>query len=222
MNFVDLILQNKLEEAKELIFEHLDAIVSLRLEEAKPYVVEEMFEEVEVDEEVLEEAAKKRNPNIVKMGRIVKIRRRIRRNKKGRIIVQRNVKKSGLKGYRISGGLLYIHGKDQKDLQLTTDDKTAFQETMDEFVSEVSDLVDFGPLNLYKNSVEWSGKIVDFDVEFFMTIGEQNGVYINGNQLKLDEKFMDTISKLTGFYEKFKSKWAKVIAGRKKTSTKEK
>jgi len=92
---------------------------------------------------------------------------------------------------------------------------------MDEFVAEVSDLVDFGPLNLYKNSVEWSGKIIDHDIEFFMTIGEQNGVYINGNQLKLDEKFMDTISKLTGFYEKFKSKWAKVIAGRKKTSTKE-
>ena len=103
MNFVDLILQNKLEEAKELIFEHLDAIVSLRLEEAKPYVVEEMFEEVEVDEKVIEEAAKKRNPNIVKMGRIVKIRRRIRRNKKGRIIVQKNKKRSGLKGYRMVG-----------------------------------------------------------------------------------------------------------------------
>ena len=62
-----------------------------------------MYEEIEVDEEVLEEAAKKRNPNIVKMGRITKVRRRIRRNKKGRIIVQRNVRKSGLKGYRISG-----------------------------------------------------------------------------------------------------------------------
>ena len=103
MNFVDLILQNKLEEAKELIFEHLDAIVSLRLEEAKPYVVEEMFEEVEVDEKVIEEAAKKRNPNIIKMGRILKVRRRIRRNKKGRIIVQKNKKRSGLKGYRMVG-----------------------------------------------------------------------------------------------------------------------
>jgi hypothetical protein len=117
--------------------------------------------------------------------------------------------KDQYKKYRVSGGILVIHGSN------TT-------ETMDEFVGEVSDLVDFGPLNLYKNSVEWSGKIIDHDIEFFMTIGEQNGVYINGNQLKLDEKFMDTISKLTGFYEKFKSKWAKVIAGRKKTSTKEK
>jgi hypothetical protein len=51
----------------------------------------------------LDEATKKRNPNIQKMGRVLKIRRRIRRNKKGRIIVQRNVRKSGIKGYRMSG-----------------------------------------------------------------------------------------------------------------------
>lgn len=103
MSFVELILQNKLDEAKELIFARLDEIASVRMEEAKPYVVDAMYEEIEVDEEVLEEAAKKRNPNIVKMGRISKVRRRIRRNKKGKIVVQRNVKKSGLKGYRISG-----------------------------------------------------------------------------------------------------------------------
>ena len=103
MNFVELILQNKLDEAKELIFARLDDIASVRLEEAKPYVVDAMYEEIEVDEEVLEEAAKKRNPNIQRIGRITKVRRRIRRNKKGRIIVQRNVRKSGIKGYRISG-----------------------------------------------------------------------------------------------------------------------
>ncbi len=103
MSFVELILQNRLDEAKELIFERLNDIASIRMEEAKPYIVDAMFEEIEVDEEVLEEAAKKRNPNIQKMGRITKVRRRIRRNKKGRIIVQRNVRKSGIKGYRISG-----------------------------------------------------------------------------------------------------------------------
>lgn len=122
------------------------------------------------------------------------------------------------KKYRISGGILSIYGDNSTEITLTTDDKIAFQETMDEFVTEVANLVDFGQLNLYKNSVEWSGKIIDYDIEFFMTIGENNGVYINGNQLKLDDKFMDVISKLTAFYDKFKSKWAKVIASRKKTS----
>ena len=36
--------------------------------------------------------------------------------------------------YRISGGILALHGKDRSDLDITTDDKVAFQETMDEFV----------------------------------------------------------------------------------------
>jgi hypothetical protein len=41
--------------------------------------------------------------NIVTSGRVQRIRRRIRRNKKGRIAVQRNVRRSAIKGYRLSG-----------------------------------------------------------------------------------------------------------------------
>ena len=56
-------------------------------------------------------------------------------------------------GLRTSGGIIVIHGKDKSDLQLTSDDKKAFQETMDEFVTEVSEIVDFNKLNLYPNNV---------------------------------------------------------------------
>jgi hypothetical protein len=131
------------------------------------------------------------------------------------------VKKDKNKTYRISGGLLTLHGKEKRDLELTTDEKTAFQETMDEFVSEVSDLSDFGVLNMYPNEVQWSGKVIDFDLEFFFSIGENNGVYINGDMIKLDDKLTELITKLTGFYNKFKAKWAKVIAVRRKTATTE-
>ena len=86
---IDLILSNRLSEAKELIFAKLNEITEKRLEEAKRYVAEDSFE--------LDEA------NVIKMGRVLKIRRRIRRNKKNRIIVQRNVRKSAIKGYRLSG-----------------------------------------------------------------------------------------------------------------------
>lgn len=119
--------------------------------------------------------------------------------------------------YRISGGVLVLHGKDNVDLQLTTDEKIAFQETMDEFVQGVSSLVDFNKLNVYKNNVEWSGKIIDFDLEFFFSIGEENGIYINGEMIRTDEKFLEVITKLKSFYEKFKTKWANVLANRKKT-----
>ena len=99
-------------------------------------------------------------------------------------------------GYRISGGIMVIHGDDRKDVELTTDDKKAFQETMDEFVSEVSDLVNFKQLNVYRNNVDWSGKIVDFDVDFYFTIGESNGLYISGDMVKVDENFLDAVNKL--------------------------
>jgi len=119
--------------------------------------------------------------------------------------------------YRVSGGLIVLHGKEQTEIELTTDEKIAFQETMDEFVTEVSDLVDFNKLNLYQNNVEWSGKIIDFDIEFFFSIGEENGVYVNGNMIKTDDEFLEMVNKLKSYYEKFKSKWSKVLSSRKKT-----
>ena len=128
--------------------------------------------------------------------------------------------KDNQQGYRISGGVINLHGKDKTDLELTTDEKIAFQETMDEFINEVSDLTDFEPLNVYKSDVEWGGKIIDFDMDFYFTIGENNGIYINGTMMNVDENFMEMLNKLQTYYEKFKSKWAKVLASRKKTITK--
>jgi hypothetical protein len=71
----------------------LNEVASKRLEEIKRTVAADIYEEVEVIDEA----------NIQRMGRIQKIRRRIRRNAKGRIIVQRNVRRSAIKGFRISG-----------------------------------------------------------------------------------------------------------------------
>lgn len=123
-----------------------------------------------------------------------------------------------VKKYRISGGILALHGKNKIDLDITTDDKLAFQETMDEFIDEVSDLVDFNTLNVYPNNVEWSGHLIDEDINFTFTIGEDSGIYIDGTMIKVDEQFDALIHKLQQFYQKFKSKWSKIIAGRKKTS----
>jgi hypothetical protein len=94
MTFVESIIHRKLDEARDIIYARLSEITAQRLEEAKRYVAADMFEDVQLDEA---------SANVVKMGRIQKIRRRIRRNAKGRIIVQRNVKRSSIKGYRISG-----------------------------------------------------------------------------------------------------------------------
>lgn len=132
-----------------------------------------------------------------------------------------NPKADKQQAYRVSGGVLVMHGKNKGDLEITTEEKRAFQETMDEFVNEVSEMVDFYPMNIYPTSVEWSGKVIDQDLEFFYSIGENNGVYINGTMSRVDDEFLEFITKLKAYYQKFKTKWAKVLAARKKTQTDE-
>lgn len=98
MNFVQKIIEGKLDEAKKVLFDRLDEISAKMLQQAKIYVATDSFETVEeIDEAV------RRNPNIIRMGKVQKIRRRIRRNAKGRIIVQKNRRRSAIKGYRIAG-----------------------------------------------------------------------------------------------------------------------
>jgi len=96
VSLVDLIVSGRLAEAREVVFAMLDEMSSERLQEEKIVVGQDTYTLVE---EVLDEAS----PNVIRTGRIKKIRRRIRRNAQGRIVVQKNVRKSAIKGYRISG-----------------------------------------------------------------------------------------------------------------------
>jgi hypothetical protein len=92
MNLIDALLSNDVIKFKELVYEQLSIIAARKLEEEKKEIAAAQFE-VELEE-----------GNIITAGRVQRIRRRIRRNKKGRITVQRNVRRSAIKGYRLSGG----------------------------------------------------------------------------------------------------------------------
>jgi hypothetical protein len=101
MRLIDLIIEGKHSEAKEFIYSRLNEVAAKRLEQERRTISADIYEDVDLkDEQSLNEA------NIVRQGRIQKIRRRIRRNAKGRITVQRNVRRSAVKGYRISGNTL--------------------------------------------------------------------------------------------------------------------
>lgn len=91
MNLIDALLSNDIIKFKELVYEQLSVIAARKLEEEKKEIASAQFE-VELEE-----------GNIITTGRVQRIRRRIRRNKKGRIAVQRNVRRSAIKGYRLSG-----------------------------------------------------------------------------------------------------------------------
>tara|TARA_R110000868_G_scaffold242209_1_gene497741 strand:+ start:1061 stop:1651 length:591 start_codon:yes stop_codon:yes gene_type:complete len=121
--------------------------------------------------------------------------------------------------YKVMGDIIVLHGKDKPSLQLTTDEKNAFTESMDEFREEVAEIVDFGKLSVFDDNVEWTGKIKELDLEFFFSINESDGLYINGQMIHIDQDYMNMVMKLQSYYQKFKTKWSKVIASRQTTDT---
>lgn len=89
MEIIKLLIENKLDELKSQIFKKLHKISENYLREAKEYLASQIY----FDE----------SNNIMRLGKINRIRRRIRRDSSGKIIVQRNAQRSTMKGYRIVG-----------------------------------------------------------------------------------------------------------------------
>lgn len=118
------------------------------------------------------------------------------------------------KAYKIQGNILILHGKTDSLLQLTTDEKNAFVESVDEFRAEVAELVEFEKMNVYEENVEWSGKILELDLNFFYTINEPNGIYLETNMVKVNDDYLKVVNKIQTYYEKFKTKWSKIVASR--------
>ena len=118
--------------------------------------------------------------------------------------------------YRVSGGVVILHGTNKKELVLTEDEKIAFQETMDEFVEEVSNMVDFNPLHIYEKNVIWSGYLRKQNLTFIFNLND--GVYFEvETMIKLDMDLLETQKKLEKYFSKFESKWADIIGNRIKT-----
>ena len=92
---INNIINNNISEVKTEMFSILNGILSERLEDVKQYVIAGMFEYVD---DQIDEAQ-----NVIRMGRTKLIRRRIRR-KNGRITVQRNIRRSAVKGFTLRGG----------------------------------------------------------------------------------------------------------------------
>jgi len=122
------------------------------------------------------------------------------------------------KTYKIQGNYITLNGKKESDIQLTTDEKNAFTESVDEFRKEVAELVEFGKLSVYSENVEWSGTILELNLEFFYTIKESNGIYINGKMIKIDEEYLEMVNKIKSYYDKFKTKWSQIVASRQEKS----
>lgn len=107
------------------------------------------------------------------------------------------------------------HSDDEQDLKISEEEKNSLNQLIENFKSQVYELVSFEEgFNVYSNSVRLDGKISD-DLSFVFISGEDAGLYINCNMLKIEAENADIINKLYKFEHTFQDVTNDLILARK-------
>jgi len=105
---------------------------------------------------------------------------------------------------------------DDVDLEVTEEQKNIISGVIDNFRSQVNELTEFKPgFRIERNVIRLDGTIPDVDINFVLIAGENKGVYINADMLKLEEDVYVTIERLYRFDEVFSTSFNDIISDRK-------
>lgn len=108
-----------------------------------------------------------------------------------------------------------IHSDDEQDLKVGEEEKNTLNQLIENFKTQVYELASFDEgFNVYSNSVRLDGKLSD-DLSFVYIAGEDRGLYINANMLKLDDDISLNIEKLNKFQHTFEDVANQLIETRK-------
>ena len=104
---------------------------------------------------------------------------------------------------------------DERDMELKDDQKEIISKLIDSFRQQVSQIVDFEPgFTINQNQIRLDGKLTDEGVNFVFIAGEEAGVYINADMLKLEQNIANTLTKLSKFEETYKTELEPLITQR--------
>lgn len=104
---------------------------------------------------------------------------------------------------------------DQADMSLNDQQKQVISTLIDGFRQQVSQIVDFEPgLTINMNQIRLDGTLTNEDISFVFIAGEENGVYVNADMLKLEQSVADALEKLVKFEETFISSMEPLITQR--------
>jgi len=108
-----------------------------------------------------------------------------------------------------------INSSDRDDLTLGDEEKGKISQLIDDFRSEVSEIAEFGKLNIYDDSAKLDGNIKEVNLGFTITAGDDNGVFLsNASMLQINDNSMAYIDKLKKFQPKFNDTMGTIIATR--------
>jgi len=99
-----------------------------------------------------------------------------------------------------------LNSTDKEDLKISDTDKNAISQLIDGFSQQVSQIVEFDPgMTINQNQIRLDGYLPDEDVHFVFIAGQESGIYINAEMLKLEQNVANILEKLAKFEEVFKT-----------------
>ncbi len=108
-----------------------------------------------------------------------------------------------------------IHSTDQQDLSISDQEKASLNQLIQNFKSQVSELANFEEgFNIYVDSVRLDGTIEN-DLTFVLIAGNDRGLYINANMLKIEAEIVEMITKLEKFQHTFEDVVVEIMNNRK-------
>jgi hypothetical protein len=104
---------------------------------------------------------------------------------------------------------------DEADMTMNDQQKEVISTLIDGFRQQVSQIVDFEPgITINMNQIRLDGTLTNEDISFVFIAGEESGVYINADMLKLEQSVADALEKLVKFEQTFTSSMEPLITQR--------
>lgn len=128
--------------------------------------------------------------------------------------------------FLVDGAIVQLSGIDATELDITENEKDAFKSSMQGFIDNITDLVEFKILNISSSNIEWVGELSQEKIEWVYSLDDQNGCYISVNMLQLTDETIQMIGRLKQNYKEWASTWGRILSDRrierrKKTGKKE-
>jgi len=102
--------------------------------------------------------------------------------------------------------------KEEEEIQTIEPDEQREEESR--FKEIVSKLVKFKPIKVHKENVEWSGYLIRERIDWYFSLDDTVGCYINTSDLiQLRDETLEVLKKLRGYYDVWSDEWSNRLTG---------
>ena len=129
----------------------------------------------------------------------------------------RKIKESGEKIGLTDMNKVISENKTKKSLlmeDIQTIESDEQREEENKFKDIVSKLVKFEPIKVHKENVEWSGHLIREKIDWYFSLDDTIGCYIDTTELiQLRDETLEVMKKLRGYYDVWSEDWGDRLTG---------